>query len=98
MYYQSPLMYAVLEMYEDMVKNYIAPMFKDDVIVYQKRPTFRVQLPNNTAVPSDLGASRCQPGPLVVPSPLPPLLPPSPPPPPHIHAFPPACCRLFGGG
>ncbi len=57
MYYQSPLMYKVLEMYEDMIKHYIAPMFKDDVIVYQKRPTFRVQLPNNTA--GELGGRGC---------------------------------------
>jgi len=62
MYYQHPLMYKVLEMYEDMIKHYIAPMFKDDVIVYQKRPTFRVQLPNNTAVPSDLGGDPERPG------------------------------------
>ena len=62
MYYQNPLMYKVLELYEDMIKNYIAPMFKEDVIVYQKRPTFRVQLPNNTAVPSDLGGDPTRPG------------------------------------
>ena len=62
MYYQSPLMYKVLEIYEDMIRNYIAPMFKDDVIVYQKRPTFRVQLPNNTAVQSDLGGDPDKPG------------------------------------
>ena len=62
MYYQSPLLHAVLELYEEMIKSYIAPMFKDDVIVYQKRPTFRVQLPNNTAVPSDLGGDPERPG------------------------------------
>ena len=57
----APLL-QVLEIYEDMIRTYIAPMFKDDVIVYQKRPTFRVQLPNNTAVPSDLGGDPERPG------------------------------------
>lgn len=45
-----------------MVKHVIAPMFADDVVVYQKRPTFRVHLPNNTAVPSDVGGSPDKPG------------------------------------
>lgn len=62
MYYQSPLTAKVLEMYERMIRDYIAPMFKDDVIVYQKRPTFRVHLPNNVAVPSDIGGDPEKPG------------------------------------
>jgi hypothetical protein len=62
MYYQSPLLVKVLELYEEMIKNYIAPMFKDDVIVYQKKPTFRVHLPNNVAVPSDVGGDPERPG------------------------------------
>ncbi len=52
----------VLEMYEEMIRNYIAPMFKDDVVVFQKRPTFRVHLPNNVAVPSDIGGDASKPG------------------------------------
>ncbi len=63
MYYQSPLLPAVLEMYDDLIKNYIAPMFKDDVIVYQKKPTFRVHLPNNVAVRRGAGAGRALPPP-----------------------------------
>ena len=62
MYYDSPLTAKVLELYDDFVKNVIAPTFKDDVVVYQKRPTFRVHLPNNTAVPSDVGGDVSRPG------------------------------------
>jgi hypothetical protein len=62
MYYQSPLTAKVLEVYEQMIREYIAPMFKDDVIIYQKRPTFRVHLPNNVAVPSDVGGDPERPG------------------------------------
>jgi hypothetical protein len=62
MYYQSPLTAKVLELYEQLMREVIAPMFKDDVVVYQKRPTFRVHLPNNVAVPSDVGGDPERPG------------------------------------
>lgn len=62
MYYDSPLLARVLEMYEEFVKTVVAPTFKDDVVVYQKRPTFRVHLPNNTAIPSDVGGDPTRPG------------------------------------
>ena len=38
------------ELYKKFVKEYVSPMFEDDNIVYQKRPTFRIHLNNNKAV------------------------------------------------
>eukprot|EP01089_Gocevia_fonbrunei_P017638 TRINITY_DN577_c0_g1_i1.p1 TRINITY_DN577_c0_g1~~TRINITY_DN577_c0_g1_i1.p1 ORF type:complete len:229 (-),score=38.83 TRINITY_DN577_c0_g1_i1:87-773(-) len=50
MYYNSPHLPEFLDVYERFVKEIIAPSFADDTIVYQKKPTFRIHLPNNIAV------------------------------------------------
>lgn len=37
-------------MYRQFIQNIISPHFKDNNIIYQTKPTFRVQPPNNIAV------------------------------------------------
>lgn len=62
-YYDSDKLPALLELYRDFVKNVVAPVFTDeDEVVVQCKPTFRVHLPNNTAVPSDVGGDPERPG------------------------------------
>ncbi|KAL6062828.1 Fe2OG dioxygenase domain-containing protein [Balamuthia mandrillaris] len=55
-YYNSPLLPEMLSLYERFVKEVVAPQFEGEVaIVYQRKPTFRVHLPNNFAVPHNRG-------------------------------------------
>lgn len=49
-YYNSPHLPELLALYEKFVKEVIAPMFKSRKLVYQRKPTFRIHLPNNLAV------------------------------------------------
>lgn len=49
-FYNGPLLPEFEALYHKFVQEHIAPMITDDWIVYQKRPTFRVCLPNNVAV------------------------------------------------
>jgi hypothetical protein len=51
-FYNSPYLSEFLQLYERFVKEHIAPMFAQlgDKVVYQKKPTFRVHLPNNVCV------------------------------------------------
>jgi len=49
-FYNSVLLTNFLELYRNFVREFIAPMFNESVIVYQTKPTFRVQLPNNVAI------------------------------------------------
>jgi hypothetical protein len=51
LFYNSPLLPEFEELYRKFVKEVIAQFFIDEKeIVYQKRPTFRVHLPNNVAI------------------------------------------------
>ena len=54
-YYNSPQLPTLLAVYRDFIKTVIAPQFADAQLVVQAKPTFRVHLPNNTAIPSDTG-------------------------------------------
>ena len=61
-YYNSPQLPKLLAVYRDFVKTVIAPQFVDDQLVVQAKPTFRIHLPNNTAIPSDTGGDPLRPG------------------------------------
>ena len=61
-YYNSPKLPKLLEVYRDFIKTAIAPQFEDSQLVAQAKPTFRVHLPNNTAIPSDIGGELSRPG------------------------------------
>jgi len=49
-FYNSPQLPTFLEVYERLVKEVIAPLFDEKVVIFQKKPTFRVHLPNNLCV------------------------------------------------
>lgn len=49
-YYNSPHLPELLDIYERLVKEIVAPTIKGSRIIYQKKPSFRVHLPNNVAV------------------------------------------------
>lgn len=61
-YYNSPKLPKLLTVYRDFIKAVIAPQFEDDRLVVQAKPTFRIHLPNNTAIPSDTGGDPLRPG------------------------------------
>jgi len=50
-FYNSPHLKEFLELYNNFIKYFIAPLFPaEKKIVFQKKPTFRIQLPNNLCV------------------------------------------------
>lgn len=49
-YYSSPYLPELLELYEKFIRNEIAPRYRENFIIYQAKPTFRISLPNGTAV------------------------------------------------
>ncbi|KAL6070356.1 Streptomycin biosynthesis protein StrG [Balamuthia mandrillaris] len=51
-YYQSPHLPELLDVYERFIREVIVPRFfaGETRVIYQKKPTFRVHLPNNVAV------------------------------------------------
>ncbi|MBT9310890.1 hypothetical protein [Leptothoe kymatousa] len=61
-YYDSPKLPKLLAAYRDFVSTVIAPQFADDQLIVQAKPTFRIHLPNNTAIPSDTGGDPSRPG------------------------------------
>lgn len=61
-YYYSPKLPQLLTVYRDFIKAVIAPQFVDTQLVVQAKPTFRIHLPNNTAIPSDTGGDPLRPG------------------------------------
>lgn len=61
-YYYSSKLPKLLAVYRDFIKTVIAPQFVDDQLVVQAKPTFRIHLPNNTAIPSDTGGDPLRPG------------------------------------
>jgi hypothetical protein len=48
-YYKAPIYSDVIQVYHTFIKNEISPLFDGDLVV-QKEPSFRVHLPNNTAL------------------------------------------------
>jgi hypothetical protein len=49
-YYTSEKYSEVVKLYIDFLKECILPLFNEDKLVVQKEPSFRVHLPNNTAL------------------------------------------------
>jgi hypothetical protein len=49
MYYKSPLYSTVIDVYQRFISDVIVHMFKEDLVV-QKEPSFRIHLPNNSAL------------------------------------------------
>lgn len=49
MYYNSDLYKEMIAIYDDFLVNNILPLFGEDIVV-QKEPSFRISLPNNTAL------------------------------------------------
>eukprot|EP01120_Amphizonella_sp_Union-15-10_P013206 TRINITY_DN6103_c0_g1_i1.p1 TRINITY_DN6103_c0_g1~~TRINITY_DN6103_c0_g1_i1.p1 ORF type:complete len:220 (+),score=19.42 TRINITY_DN6103_c0_g1_i1:96-755(+) len=49
-FYQSEYFEDFLKLYWKFLEEIVAPMFAEKELVYQKRPTFRIHLPNNVAV------------------------------------------------
>ena len=50
MYYNSPYYNEIIEIYNKFIKDCIVPLFKDTTLMVQKEPSFRIHLPNNTAL------------------------------------------------
>ena len=49
-YYTSEKYSEVVKLYIEFLKESILPLFNEDKLVVQKEPSFRVHLPNNTAL------------------------------------------------
>lgn len=49
-YYDSPLYEQFVKEYHEFVRNEVLPMFKERRFAVQKEPTFRVSMPNNSAI------------------------------------------------
>ena len=50
MYYKSPYYNEIIDIYNKFIQNCILPLFKDTTLIVQKEPSFRIHLPNNTAL------------------------------------------------
>jgi hypothetical protein len=48
-YYNSPYYNEMIELYDKFIVDNILPLFNEDIVV-QKEPSFRINLPNNTAL------------------------------------------------
>lgn len=49
LYYKSSLYHEMIAIYDDFLVKNILPLFNEDIVV-QKEPSFRISLPNNTAL------------------------------------------------
>ena len=49
-YYKSPYYNEIIDIYNKFIQNCILPLFKDTTLIVQKEPSFRIHLPNNTAL------------------------------------------------
>ena len=50
MYYKSPYYNEIIDIYNKFIQDCIVPLFKDKTLIVQKEPSFRIHLPNNTAL------------------------------------------------
>jgi hypothetical protein len=48
-YYNSPYYKEIIEVYDNFILNNVLPLFNESIVV-QKEPSFRINLPNNTAL------------------------------------------------
>jgi hypothetical protein len=49
-YYKSPHYSEMVELYQRFLKEWLLPQLDEDEYIVQKEPSFRIHLPNNTAV------------------------------------------------
>lgn len=49
-YYKSPNYSKMVELYQKFIKEYLLPQLEEDVYIVQKEPSFRIHIPNNTAL------------------------------------------------
>jgi hypothetical protein len=49
-YYKSDLYIEVIKVYYDFIKMEVLPLFNENDFIIQKEPSFRIHLPNNTAL------------------------------------------------
>ena len=50
----------LMDTYESFIEGIIAPIFKTENIIFQSKPTFRIQFPNNIAVGGNAGDKKGQ--------------------------------------
>ena len=50
----------LIDTYESFIEGIIAPIFKTENIIFQSKPTFRIQFPNNIAVGGNAGDKKGQ--------------------------------------
>jgi hypothetical protein len=49
-YYKSSHYHEMVELYQQFLQNWLLPQLEEDEYIVQKEPSFRIHLPNNTAV------------------------------------------------
>lgn len=49
-YYKSPLYSEMVSLYQRFVKEWLLPQLEEDEYIVQKEPSFRIHIPNNTAL------------------------------------------------
>jgi hypothetical protein len=49
-YYKSPLYHEMVDLYKRFLQEWLLPQLEEEEYIVQKEPSFRIHLPNNTAV------------------------------------------------
>ena len=49
-YYNSPKYFKMVELYQRFLREYLLPQLEEEVYIIQKEPSFRIHIPNNTAL------------------------------------------------
>jgi hypothetical protein len=49
-YYNSPKYIKMVELYQRFLREYLLPQLEEEVYIIQKEPSFRIHIPNNTAL------------------------------------------------
>lgn len=49
-YYKSPHYHEMVELYQRFLKEWLLPQLEEDEYIVQKEPSFRIHIPNNTAL------------------------------------------------
>ena len=49
-YYKSPYYHEMVELYQHFLQTWLLPQLQEDEYIVQKEPSFRIHIPNNTAL------------------------------------------------
>ena len=49
-YYKSPYYHEMVELYQQFLQTWLLPQLEEDEYIVQKEPSFRIHIPNNTAL------------------------------------------------